>query len=102
MGGSYVWGACSPGSRTFDCSGLTKWAYARAGMSTPHSSAAVGAMCNESVSQAQPGDILWRPGHVAIYLGGGRVVEACNPSLGIRVNPINYGGTFVRAYSPSK
>lgn len=75
-GKPYVWGAEGPNS--FDCSGLVKWSYAKgAGINLPHQS---GKQANSGtqlpVSQAQPGDVLWKPGHVGIFIGEGKFVHA--------------------------
>lgn len=98
VGGSYVYGAYDPGSRTFDCSGLTSYCYACAGISIPHSSGAQSAYCNKPASSAVAGDIVWRSGHVGICIGGGATIEAMSPSQGI-----TYGSVydFVLAGSPS-
>lgn len=80
IGTPYVLGAYSPGT-AIDCSGLTKWAYAQAGLSIPHSSAAQRNMTNiKPISQCHPGDMVFWYGHVAIYVGNGKIVHA------------NYGG----------
>lgn len=83
MGGNYVWAAMSPSTRTFDCSGFTKWCYSQAGVSIPRSSSTQAPYCTKPVSQAVPGDILWMPGHVGIYVGNGRSIEAMDPAHGI-------------------
>src|SRR5262245_59515885 len=59
------------GPRSFDCSGLVAYAYARAGTSVPHSSAALSHLRRVSLKSLQVGDIVGRPGHVGIYIGGG-------------------------------
>ncbi len=76
LGCRYVWGATGP--NTFDCSGFTQWVYRQNGIYIPRSSGAqkAGAKKVVSVSQAQVGDILWRNGHVGIYIGGGRYIHA--------------------------
>ena len=85
IGTAYVWGAATPGVG-FDCSGLTMYAWAQAGVSLPHSS-----VMQESVTpdvsreQLQPGDLLffYSPiSHVAIYSGGGMMVDASHPGPG--------------------
>ncbi len=75
LGCPYQWGATGP--TRFDCSGFTQWVYRKNGKSIPRTS---GGQKNGgrklSLSKAKPGDIVWRPGHVGIYVGGGRVIHA--------------------------
>ncbi|GAB3158274.1 hypothetical protein GCM10027059_02690 [Myceligenerans halotolerans] len=75
VGTPYVYGGESPGG--FDCSGLVKYAFAQVGVSLPHSSSALrGSGTVVSAAAARPGDLVWTPGHIAIYAGNGMVVEA--------------------------
>lgn len=88
VGMPYKWAAAGPSS--FDCSGLMLWAYAKAGVSLPHSSSAQAASgTTVPVSAAAPGDILWMPGHVGMYIGNGQVVHA--PTAGDVVKVVSVG-----------
>ncbi len=85
IGCPYVWGAEGPDS--FDCSGLVTWAYRQIGISLPHQSESQMACATNvvSVSEARPGDVLWRYGHVGIAgsYGGSYYVHA--PTFGAYV-----------------
>jgi cell wall-associated NlpC family hydrolase len=88
VGRPYVWGAAGP--RAFDCSGLVVAAFSRIGISLPHQSEQLLAR-GTSVSKAnlRPGDVIWpEHGHVMIYIGNGRVVEAADPQQGVRTNTV--------------
>src|SRR5918992_233910 len=81
QGTPYVWGSADP-SVGFDCSGLTSWAWAQAGVSIPHSSAAQYSLPHVPLSSVQPGDLIFYYGpisHVALYIGGGQIVHATHP-----------------------
>lgn len=82
LGKRYVRGGDGPNS--FDCSGFTKRAYARAGLRLPHSSGAQAARARTiRRSQARAGDLVVGPGHVGIYMGGGMMIDAGNPGTGV-------------------
>jgi cell wall-associated NlpC family hydrolase len=85
IGTTYVFGSADPGVG-FDCSGLVMWSYAQAGIALPHSSAMMSEMLPRlSQSELLPGDLMffYSPvSHVAIYLGGGSMIDASHPGPG--------------------
>lgn len=94
LGVPYVFATSSPG-HSFDCSGLTMWAWGQAGVSLPHQARQQYAMLPH-VSQAdiQPGDLLffYNPiHHVAMYIGNGTMVEAPATGLTVRTRPVSWG-----------
>jgi len=96
VGKAYVYGAAGPNA--FDCSGLTMMAWAQAGVGLPHSSSAqMGSGPSVASSDLQPGDLVfyYSPvSHVGIYIGGGLIVHAANPSTGVTV-----AGVFSMPYA---
>ena len=73
-----------------DCSGFVLAVYSHFGVSLPHSSSSLASVGervqNPSVSNMQPGDIVCYSGHVAIYIGGGKIVHASSHSSGIKIS----------------
>jgi cell wall-associated NlpC family hydrolase len=94
VGKRYVYGATGPDS--FDCSGLVAASYARVGIKLPHQSGAIATLGRRvPAGQWAPGDVIHTPGHVAIYLGNGKMVAATKPSTGVRIGTVR-GGTAYR------
>ncbi|MGQ0838617.1 NlpC/P60 family protein [Actinokineospora sp.] len=96
-GKPYVWGASGPGS--YDCSGLTSYAYKAAGVSLPRTSRSqYGVGKAVSRSELQPGDLLFYGSspatihHVAMYIGGGRLVHASTFGVPVKTDTVDGGG----------
>jgi len=93
IGTPYKFAGETPGV-AFDCSGLTKWAWGRAGVSMPHQSGAqFGSFPHVSNDEAQPGDLIfyYSPiGHVGIYLGGGQMIHAANTGTTVTVATVHW------------
>ncbi|MER8003325.1 NlpC/P60 family protein [Streptomyces sp. NPDC095613] len=95
VGMPYVWGATGPNS--FDCSGLTSWAFNQAGVSIPRTSQAqaeVGTRIN-SLGEMKPGDlIIMRTdlSHVGFYAGNGQILHAPKPGAQVRYESIARSG----------
>ena len=89
----YRYATSNPGE-SFDCSGLTHYAWAQAGVSLPRNSRAQASMLpSVPVSEAQPGDLLfyYSPiSHVGIYLGGGSILHA--PATGdvVKISSVSW------------
>jgi cell wall-associated NlpC family hydrolase len=102
VGIPYRYGGESPDSG-FDCSGLVRWAYGRAGLDVPHNSHALyGVGRRIEKARMEAGDVLFFEGlgHVGLYLGDGQMVHA--PYTGKRVEVIhladtNYGNRLIGA-----
>ena len=108
IGVPYSWGGGSltgpsrgvdqgAGTVGFDCSGLTRFAFAGVGVLLPRwSGDQYDAGRKVPPSQAKRGDLLfWGPGgsqHEAIYLGGGQMIEAQQTGVPIKVSPVRTGG----------
>ncbi|WP_052692325.1 transglycosylase family protein [Gordonia sihwensis] len=103
-GKPYVWGARGPDS--FDCSGLMQYAYKKAtgvdiggwtGAQYPNG-------IKISQQQAKPGDLVFSaigeqggaPGHVAMYIGDGKVVEAQQAGVPVKVSPVPKDGVYMQ------
>jgi hypothetical protein len=91
VGDAYVWGAAGPSA--WDCSGLMLEAFRTEGVILPRTSREQ-ARVGQPVSKAdiQPGDLIfyYSPvSHVAMYIGGGRIVHAARPGVGVVIAPVS-------------
>lgn len=93
----YVSGGTTPNG--WDCSGYTSFVYSKVGVNLPRTS---GAQRNAgtvvSASEARPGDLVWKPGHVGIYAGNGMMYDAGSPSSGTSYRSHSWMGsvTYIR------
>lgn len=86
VGNPYVWGGTSL-TNGADCSGFVQSVYSNFGVSLPRTSYEQQNVGREvSYSDAQPGDLICYGGHVAIYMGNGKIVHASNSRDGIKVS----------------
>lgn len=101
LGVRYVWGGDTP--RAFDCSGFTRYVFARYGIALPrtaHEQAAVGDA--PFPGDLRPGDLLFFSGgqgaqHIAIYVGGDTIIHASSSSKRVKLDLIRpHGGAWAK------
>jgi cell wall-associated NlpC family hydrolase len=107
LGVPYVWGATGPDS--FDCSGLTQWSYAHAGIALPRVAAAQwNSGPHPALSALEPGDLLfWALNvkdpatihHVTMYIGHGMMIAAPHTGENVQIQPVYMQG-FIGATRP--
>lgn len=100
LGRPYVWGG-EDLMHGVDCSGFVMKVYEHFGISLPHSSYLMRS-CGELVtdgyfdaSVTQPGDIICYDGHVALYMGDGKIIHAANKRDGIKISDATYRDDIV-------
>ncbi len=92
-GSPYVYGAAGPDA--FDCSGLTSWAWAQAGVTIPRTSSEQAGLPEVSLDALQPGDLVtyYSPvSHVALYIGNGQVIHASTESRPVYITSVTGAG----------
>ena len=92
LGVPYVWGGASPSG--FDCSGLVMYVYAQLGISLPHYTVAQW-NATDPIASPAPGDLVFFNGlgHVGIYIGGGKFVDAPHTGSVVRIDSLSsFGG----------
>ena len=106
VGVKYVWGGNTP-KQGFDCSGFTKFIFAKYGVSLPRTSreqSRTGAGVAVDFRALRPGDLMFfaEPGeaisHVAIYAGDGRIIHSSSSNGGVGYTDLNSGGEWFYAY----
>lgn len=103
LGVPYVWGGETPG-KGFDCSGLTAWAYGKEGIKLQHFAANQDVGERVSEQNLAPGDLVVWDGHVAMYIGKGKMVEAPHTGDVVHVVPLrtsNAGDRFEGFFRPT-
>ena len=102
VGKPYVWGATGPDA--YDCSGLVQAAWAHAGVSIPRTTYDMwSAVPHLPGSSIQPGDLLEydAQGHVSMYIGNGKIVDAPQPGQNVEVLPMNASWYAQNSTEPS-
>lgn len=95
LGMPYVYG--SGGPSTFDCSGLTSWAWKQAGVTIPRTSSGQAGLKSVPLDELQPGDLVtyYSPvHHVAMYIGNGQIVHASTEGKPVFVTSLYRGGPY--------
>ncbi|MEX5299203.1 C40 family peptidase [Kocuria sp. CPCC 205292] len=88
QGAGYVYGGTAYGA--WDCSGFTQWVFAQNGIDLPRTTWSQFA-AGTPTANPQPGDLVSQNGgaHVGVYIGGGKMISALNPTQGTQVHSVN-------------
>jgi cell wall-associated NlpC family hydrolase len=87
VGTPYVSGGSSPDG--FDCSGFVSYVYGQLGIDLPRTSSGIKAAGTViSRADAQPGDLIWSPGHISIYAGGNQQIDSPRPGKTVQFRDI--------------
>jgi cell wall-associated NlpC family hydrolase len=104
LGDPYRWGATGP--HAFDCSGLIQFAWRKAGVRLPRTTWDMLSAVKKRVSwnNLKPGDLIFLEGggHVGIYIGHGKMINAPHTGTVVRIDKLNsyYRSSFVAAVRP--
>lgn len=95
LGKPYVYGSSGPNS--FDCSGLTSWAWRQVGVSIPRTSSGQAGLKVVPLDQLEPGDLItyYSPvHHVALYIGNGQIIHASTEGKPVFITSMYRGGPY--------
>jgi cell wall-associated NlpC family hydrolase len=95
LGMPYRYGATGPNA--YDCSGLTSWAWAQAGVTLPRTSAGQATLPVVPLDQLRPGDLItyYSPvHHVALYIGNGQIIHASTEGVPVYITSMYRGGPY--------
>ena len=88
LGKPYRWGAVGPNS--FDCSGFTMYVWDKVGVQLPHNSGAQNAATKDvPLSEMKPGDLIFSPGHVGMYIGKGKMIHSPHSGRTVEIAPVH-------------
>jgi peptidoglycan DL-endopeptidase CwlO len=88
LGKPYRWGAVGPSS--FDCSGFTMFVWGKGGVHLPHNSGAQNAATKDvALDDMRPGDLIFSPGHVGMYIGKGKMIHSPHSGRNVEIAPVH-------------